>query len=423
VQIVRRTSTVELSDADPGAVRFLEDHLRRLRGLPAHGNRRLCYHHLFVGLLLSFFNPVVRSLRLIESCGDFDGKLDRDGPPDKCPPDKSLDRMAKSTTADALAVFDPEHLKPVIEDLHRRAGHLRKSSDSLRGIAWKIVAGDESTLGTYLTTLASVAWALKHRRRDGKVQGQVRLNVQMDVSNWTPQVISVSGDDGSEPQAFSRDLLSGVLYVFDRNFLDFKFLGLLLEKHNHFVLRVKDNAGRPTPAVEVLRTLPLTAEDASAGVVSDQIVRLTGRGAPSGEFRLVVIHATDRKGQPEVIRLLTDLTDRELVSAKLVGEIYRERWQIELFFKWLKTWAGLDHLLSTSRNGITFQFYVAVIAVLLMYVQTGRRVSRYAIACFQLLLHGQITAAQMMATLEKLEREKQRARERAAARRAAKKLV
>jgi hypothetical protein len=137
----------------------------------------------------------------------------------------------------------------------------------------------------------------------------------------------------------------------------------------------------------------------------------------------VVIHAINRKGELEVIRLLTDLTDAHQVSAKLIGEIYRQRWEIELFFKWLKTWAGLDHLLSTSRNGITFQFYVAVIAVLLMYLQLGRRVSRYAIACLHLLMHGQITLEQMLATLERLEREKERARERAAARRARKKLA
>ena len=390
-----------MTDADPGAVRFLEEHLRRLWTLPAHGNRRLHYDQLLIGLLLSFFDPTVRSLRLIEHCGDFNGRLD-------------LDRLARSTTADALRVFDPKHLQPIIADLHQRAGHLRRSNDSLDGIAWRIIAGD----GTYLTTLANVAWALKQRRSDGRVQGQVRLNVQLDVQRWTPQVISVSGDDGSEPAAFAKDLLCDVLYVFDRNFLDFAFLRLLLEKNNHFVLRIRDNA----PAMHVLRTLEITAADAGAGVQSDQIVTLSGRGAPSGEFRLVVIHTTNRRGETEIIRLLSDLTGPE-VTARLIGEIYRQRWQIELFFKWLKTWAGLGHLLSTSRNGITLQFYVAVIAVLLMYLQLGRRVSRYAIVLLHRLLHGQITLGQMMKALERLEREKERARARAAARRAAKKLA
>ena len=396
-------ATLSSFDPDGPSVAFLEEHLRRLRALPAHGNRVLHLHHLFVGLLLSFYNPAVRSLRLIEDNGDFDGRLD-------------LDRLARSTTADALATFDPAHLKPVIEDLRRHVGQVRRVDDTLAGITQRIIAAD----GTYLNTLADVAWALHQTRRDGRRHGQVRANVQMDVHRWTPEVISISGDDGcSEPRAFAADLLRDVLYVVDRNFLDFTFLGQVRDRQSNVVLRVRGNA----PSVTVLRELALTAADAEAGVVSDQIVTLSGRGAPAGRWRLTVIHATNRSGKLEVIRLLSSLTDHATISARIIGEIYRLRWQIELFFKWLKTWAGLDHLLSTSRRGITFQFYVAVIAVLLMYAQLGRRVSRYALVQMQLLAHGQTTLARVMAVLARRDRERQLARQRAAARRAAKKLA
>jgi hypothetical protein len=388
-------------DLHAASVGFLEEHLRRLRALPAHGNRRLYLHHLFVALLLSFYNPTVRSLRLIEDNGDFDGRLD-------------LDRMARSTTSDALATFDPAHLRPIINDLRARVGQVRRLDESLAGITQRIMAGD----GTYLNTLANVTWALHQTRRDGRKHGQVRANFQIDVATWTPQVVSISGDDGcSEPAAFAEDLLSDVLYVLDRNFVDFAFLQQLLDKQNNFVLRVRSNA----PAVTVVAERPLGAADAEAAVVSDQIVTLSGKGAPTGEFRLVVIQTTNRSGQPETIRLLTSLTG-PMVAAHVIGTIYRLRWQIELFFKWLKTWAGLDHLLSTSRNGITFQFYVAVIAVLLMYLQLGRRVSRYALLQLQLLMHGQVTLEQMMRTLARRDREAAMARARAAARRAKKKL-
>jgi IS4 transposase len=395
-------------EPDGASAAFLDGHLRRLRALPAHGNRVLHLHQLFVALLLSFYNPAVRSLRLIEDQGDFNGRLDLAG----------IDRLARSTTADALAAFDPAHLKPIIDDLRRRVGHVRRVGvdDTLAGITRRIIAGD----GTYLNTLADVAWALRQTRRDGRRHGQVRLNVQLDVATWTPEVVSVSGDDGcSEPRAFAPDLLEGVLYVVDRNFVDFAFLRPLLDRRNDVVLRTRGNA----PATLTRRVLPVTPADAGAGVVSDQIVTLTGRDAPAGEFRLVVIHTLDRKGGTEIIRLLTSLTDADAVSARVIGEVYRRRWQIELFFKWLKTWAGLDHLLSTSRNGITFQFYVAVIAVLLMYVQLGRRVSRYALVQLQLLAHGQVTLGQVMRTLARRERERALARRRAAERRAMKKLA
>ena len=388
-------------DLDRPSADFLEGHLRRLRGLPAHGNRTLFYDQLFVALLLSFYNPTTRSLRLIEGCGDFNGRLD-------------LGRLARSTTADALAAFDPGHLKPIIEDLRARVGGVRGTDASLAGITQRIIAGD----GTYMNTLADVAWALHSTRRDGRRHGQVRLNVQLDVADWTPQVVSVSGDDGSEPGAFAEDLLEDALYVLDRNFLDFGFLSQVLDKHCNFVLRARANA----PAVRVAADLPLEAEGAGAGVVSDQLVTLTGPGAPEGTFRLVVIQTVDRKGKPETIRLLSSLND-PAIAARVIGEVYRLRWQIELFFKWLKTWANLDHLLSTTRNGITFQFYVAVIAVLLMYLGTGRRVSRYALHQLQLLMHGQTTLAKMMQVLARRDRERVLARQRAADRRAKKKLA
>ncbi len=76
----------------------------RLAALPAHGNRVVHVHQLVHAMLLSFFDPLLRSLRGIEACGNFDGAID-------------LPRLARSTTADALAVFDPAHLTPLIDDL------------------------------------------------------------------------------------------------------------------------------------------------------------------------------------------------------------------------------------------------------------------------------------------------------------------
>jgi hypothetical protein len=383
---------------------LLDEHLQRLRDRPAHGNTRLHADQLVLGLLLSFFQPMVRSLRQIEGCGDFAGRLD-------------LSRLARSTTADALAAFDPRRLRPLIADLRTRCPDLAHADGDLAGITRRIVAAD----GTYLTTLADVAWALHHTKTNGKRQAQVRANVQLDVANWVPQVVSVSGDDGeSEPSAFARDLLSGVLYVVDRNFIDFAFITAALARDNDVVLRVRGNA----PAVRVIDTLPLTAADAEAGgVVADERVELTGRDAPAGTFRRVTIVTADRRGRPETIRLLTNLTDAAVVAARVVGAAYRLRWQIELFFKWLKCWARMDHLLSTSRRGITTQLYVAVIAVLLMHVQTGQRVSIYALAALSRVASGQQTIEQAMEFLARRARERELDRARQARRRQRKKLA
>jgi hypothetical protein len=154
----------------------LEEHLDRLRALPAHGNRVLHVDQLFLGLLLAFFDPLARALRTIEDHGDFGGRLD-------------LPRLARSTTSDALAAFDPSCLKPIIDDLRERVPHLSDADADLSGITQRIIAAD----GTYLNTLADVAWALHQTRRNGRKHGQVRANVQMDVASWTPQVVTGAG--------------------------------------------------------------------------------------------------------------------------------------------------------------------------------------------------------------------------------------
>ena len=184
------------------------------------------------------------------------------------------------------------------------------------------------------------------------------------------------------------------------------------------MLRVRDNA----PAVRVPENRPLSAADAEAGVTADELVELTGRGAPPGVFRRVTVLTTNRRGEPETIVLLTNLTD-PAVAAHVIAAVYRLRWQIELFFKWLKTWARMGHLLSTSRAGITFQLYVAVIAVLIMHVQTGRRVSVYALAALGRLARGELTAEQAMAAIARRNRESDLNRARQARRRARKKLA
>jgi hypothetical protein len=384
---------------------FIDRQVARLDGLAAHGNRTLKIGQLFGGLLLSFFDPLARSLRTIEDKADFGGYLD-------------LPRLARSTTSDALAALDASRLRPIINELLARVPQLAQTDGDLACITRQIIAAD----GTYMTTLSDVAWALRHTRRNGRRQGQIRANVQMDTETWTPRVVSISGDDqASEPSALAGDLLSGVLYVLDRNFLDFDFLTALLAKDNDFVLRVKDNA----PSTAILQNLELTVEDAQAGVISDQIVQLTGVHAPEGKFRLVTIQTTNRQGDPETIRLLSNLTDattiaEPAIAARVIGLIYRKRWQIELFFKWLKTFARMNHLISTSRNGITFQFYVAVISVLLMYVQSGKRVSIYALAALSRLARGECTLEQALAVIAKRERERDLERRRQARKRAAK---
>lgn len=379
----------------PGAkfLRAVARALAPLKDVPAHGNRTLHLHPLVVTLVTSFYDPAVRSLRAIEA------HTAAEPPPDLG--DLALRRMARSTTSDALAAFDPELLRGVIEDLHKQVPDLRRRADpALAGIVKAIVAAD----GSYFSTFADVTWALCHTKSDGRTQAQVRMNLQVDAATWVPRVVTVTGGetaaDRSEPDALARELLSGVLYVVDRGFIDFDLLAAMLAKGNDFVLRVKADR----PAYDVVERLPLTPEDVAAGVTGDQLVRLTGRGAPQGVLRLVELQHASKPD--EAVRLLSNLTDATAVPARVVGQVYKQRWQIELFFRWLKVWCNFDHLLSTSKRGITTQFYVTVIATLLTCIHLGRPVSKYTLIALHLIASGRATPEQMNEFLARRDRER-----------------
>ena len=101
------------------------------------------------------------------------------------------------------------------------------------------------------------------------------------------------------------------------------------------------------------------------------------------------------------IRLLTNLIE---VEAHILGTIYRYRWQVELFFRWLKTIANFRHLMSHDRSGILLSFYVAVIGVLLMYLFTGGKPSLYAFNMLSMAAGGGATLEEIMPILKERER-------------------
>jgi len=107
------------------------------------------------------------------------------------------------------------------------------------------------------------------------------------------------------------------------------------------------------------------------------------------------------------VTLLTDLLD---VDAHVVGTIYRLRWHVELFLRWLKVHAACAHLLSKSARGVTLQFYVAIVGTLLMHLRAGR-VGKYELAWMRWVAAGQMRLADVPALADRVGRE--RARDRA----------
>ena len=402
----RQTSTPAVAPEQllgPDLARLLQEHLTRLHDAYSHGNRVLHMDQALVIYLLCFFRPVVRSLRAVEDASAADGPLRGQ---------VGLERVCRSTLSDALELFDPELLLPLVTRVKELAGGgaVAKRDPTLHALTLKLLACD----GSLFRTAADVAHALKMTRRDGSALGQVRLNLVIDAQTMLPQDLSVSGhQDACEPLSFVKHVVPGAVHVADRNFVDFCWLSAVLEA-GEVVLRCRSNA----PSFVSRCELPLSQKDREHGVISDRVGYLSGKGAPKQWLREVTI-VDPETGQ--TVRLLTSLTDASAVPAYVVGTLYRHRWQVELFFRWLKVHAHFEHLISHSKNGLTFGFYVALIASLVTHVRAGRRrLSKYAYHMLTLLAEGRGELGAVLGVLERRERERMLEKERLARKKAEK---
>jgi hypothetical protein len=379
-------ATVDHRIVGAANVQLLQEHLRRLHSHRDHPNRTLHFDTLLTTLLLGYYEAADRSLRMLEGLSTTSQAREL----------LPIDRAARSTMSDALASFDPKQLEPIVRSLMRRLPALARMDNDLAALFKRIIAAD----GSIFTVPADVAWAIALTRTNGVVGRQIRLNLTFDVLQFVPSDFDLSGEgDGSESAAFIRQLQSDVIYLFDRNFVDFVFLHAVLDKQSDFVVRLKND----TKFIP-LQERPLSDKDKAANVLSDRIGEVPGSAGSPGfgarQLREVVILDTRNN---KIVRLLTTLLD---VDAHVIGKLYRHRWNIELFFRWLKCVAKFEHLISHSPNGIAIQFYVAVIGVLLTYIRTGQRPGVYEFHCLSWVARGIMTVEQMQKVLERRQRER-----------------
>jgi hypothetical protein len=390
-------------------VGILQNHLATLRVAHPHPNRTLFFDDVAIAYLPAFFTPAIRSLRTMEDFSRTEQMREQLG----------VDRLPRSTLCDANAVFDTTLLEPIIQDPRARLPHLRHADSKLAELTERVRVVD----GSLFTVAADVAWALHRRRPNAKPMETIRLNLQWAAAAGVPEGVCVTGKGTSEAQALMAWIEPGLIYVMDRGYVCFELLDRIVHARGDFVLRLRSNNdfvpienGDLSP-----KSLPLSQEDRDAGVIGDRIGRLGGvpprLAPPAGKWlREVTVFNPDKPDQP--LRLLTNLPD---VPAHIIALLYRWRWKIELFFRWLKVHAHFRHLTGHSKNGVTAGFYIAVIGVLLIYLHTQRPVSKYAYAMLSLVACGQATLREVTPILERRERECELARQRLARKKAEKK--
>ena len=369
-------------------VRILQQHVQRLREEHPHGNQELFCDDVVLAHLLAFFNPTLRSLRTME---DFSQSR-------QAQQHLTIRKLCKSTLSDFHRVCDPSLLKPLIEHLHAEATKKQCLPSDLPETLEHVLAVD----GTFFALAADVAWAVRHGNNNGKKRASARLDVHLNVRTWLPEIIDVHSQDTSEAQNAVDHVQSGAIHIYDRGIFSFELLNAQLQAKAFFVHRLRQPEPR-TPQFLVEKERPLTEADRQAGVLSDHTGRLAGsthRQAPEALLREVIIANPDEPGGQ--VRLLTNLME---VEAHLLGLLYRQRWQIELFFRWLKVFANFDHLITQSRPGVLLAFYVAVIGVLLTYLFNGAKPSKYAFSLLSMVASGAATLEEITPILKERERQ------------------
>jgi len=202
-------------------------------------------------------------------------------------------------------------------------------------------------------------WA-KFRR----TKGAVKLHCLLDHDGYLPSVVVVTeGKRHDVRVARTLRFDSGTIVVMDRGYTDYAWFGQLTRQGVWFVTRLKDAA--VYEAVEE-RRIPMQGQ-----VERDQVIRLTGVGAaekcPHALRRIEVY-------DPEKDETLVFLTNHLAFGATTIAAIYKDRWQVELFFKALKQNLKIKTFVGTSANALKVQVWTALIAILLLkYLQLRSR--------------------------------------------------
>jgi hypothetical protein len=393
---------------------MLQRHVEGLRDEDAHGNRKLFLDDVFIAYLLAFFNPSIRTLRTLE---DFSQTK-------QAQKHLSVDKICRSTLCDFQRIADPERLQPIVESLRSeltRKCNAGRLPNDLAALHKKILAVD----GTFFPAAADVAWAVVSRnQRDGECH-RARTDWQVNIATMLPELTVVPDPGESEADSAARYVVRDSISIYDRAYMSFHLISSFYERDPQsgqmmaladFVIRLKKQKALNAPTLQEIEVRPLDAEARATGMMSDRLVKLPGLKREEKlvvTLREVVFMGDDGKE----VRLLTSLLT---VPAHIIATLYKFRWQVELFFKWLKCYGNFNHLSSHSREGVLLSFYVTTIGVLLLYLHTNFRPSKYAVALLSTVLQG-AALEEIMPILRERERQCEVARQSAARRRDAKK--
>jgi Transposase DDE domain/Domain of unknown function (DUF4372) len=256
----------------------------------------------------------------------------------------------RSTLADANESRDWRIWADLAAVLIRRARKLYSETDLGLDLSNTVYALDATTIDLCLSLFD---WAPFR-----KAKAAVKLHTLLDLRGAIPAFIHIS--DGKVHEVNVLDILcveAGAFYVMDRGYLDFKRLYSLHQRQAFFVIRAKANMRA--------RRIYSAAIDKTNGLICDQTIAMTGyktsRDYPEHLRRI-------RFKDPLTDKTLIFLTNNMTLPANTITALYKSRWQVELFFKWIKQHLRIKKFLGTTENAVKTQIWCAVSTYVLIAI-------------------------------------------------------
>lgn len=184
----------------------------------------------------------------------------------------------------------------------------------------------------------------------------MKLHIGLDHAGYIPQFATITEGKVSDIEiGRTLQFSKGSIVVFDKGYTDYKWFKALNNKGVFFVTRLRKNA--------IWRVNERRGINKSTGLTCDQTITLTGiKPRKLGMPQLRRIGYRD----PETGRHYEFVTNNFELSAKTIADIYKERWQVELFFKWIKQNLKLKAFIGNSKNAIMTQIWVALCTCLML---------------------------------------------------------
>ena len=251
--------------------------------------------------------------------------------------------VAKSTLADANELRDWRIWSDLAAVLIKRARKLYLKDDFGLDLANTVYALDSTTIDLCLSLFP---WADFR-----STKAAVKMHTLLDLRGPIPSFIHIS--DGKMGDALALDLITpeaGAIYVMDRGYVDFRRLYVIHQAGAFFVTRTKVN-------MKYHRVYSHPVPDPATGVGSDQSIALDGFYTKQ-DYPQHLRRVSFR--DPETGLHLVFLTNNFTLSATMIAALYKKRWAVELFFKWIKQNLRIKHFYGTSENAVKTQIWIAV---------------------------------------------------------------